>query len=171
MATNLEPDVKPIVDMRDRHILDLMAPKLSLQTKDLLSLLGISLDWGPARIRKHLRAEFHKWNSRISGLEGDRREKAGHLLSLITKAYQKYKKVGDQHQHIFALLNPKLPLKTEDSLSLLGISSDWDSARIQKHLRVEFHKWNSRITRLEGDRHEKAKYLLSQITKAYQKYK
>jgi tellurite resistance protein len=47
---------------------------------------------------------------------------------------------------------------------LLGIQADWDSERIKRHLRLEFQKWNNRISHLpEGRERDNAQRMLDMI--------
>ena len=53
-------------------------------------ILGIKPDWDAEKIRKHLLAEFRKWNSRLPALpEGSERDNAQRMLELIAKARKK----------------------------------------------------------------------------------
>jgi len=54
---------------------------------------------------------------------------------------------------------------------VLGIESDWDTATIKRHLRIEFQKWNDRINTLaEGEERDNAQQMLNLISEARQKY-
>ncbi len=54
---------------------------------------------------------------------------------------------------------------------LLGISGDWDSETIKRHLRTEFQKWNNRLTTLpEGEERDSAQRMLDTISEARRKY-
>ena len=55
--------------------------------------------------------------------------------------------------------------------TILGIEDDWSNDRIKKHLRLEFQKWNNRITTLsEGEDRENAQLILNRISEARKKY-
>ena len=53
--------------------------------------LGIDPSWSKEKIRKHLRSEFKKWNSRINNLS-DKTERANaqSRLDMISKARELY---------------------------------------------------------------------------------
>lgn len=54
---------------------------------------------------------------------------------------------------------------------LLGIEADWDTKKIQAHLRSEFQKWNNRLSSLpEGDERNNAQAMLEMIAEARRKY-
>lgn len=54
-------------------------------------VLGINPSWDGERIKKHLLAEFRKWNGRLNTLpEGCERENAQHMLNLIAEARKKH---------------------------------------------------------------------------------
>jgi len=63
-------------------------------------------------------------------------------------------------------------LSHESSIEeLLGIEPDWDVEHIKKHLRVEFQKWNNRLTALaEGDERNNAQRMLELVSEARKKY-
>jgi tellurite resistance protein len=55
--------------------------------------------------------------------------------------------------------------------TLLGISDDWDKEQVNKHLRVEFQKWNSRLNTLSSDdERANAQKMLDAIAEAKSKY-
>jgi len=55
---------------------------------------------------------------------------------------------------------------------LLGIDLNWDTSRIQKHLRKEYNKWNGRLNTLpEGKARESAQSMLDMIGKAFNDYR
>ena len=54
-------------------------------------VLGIDPSWNSERIKKHLLAEFRKWNGRLNTLpEGSERDNAQHMLNLIAEAKKKH---------------------------------------------------------------------------------
>ena len=54
-------------------------------------VLGINPSWDVERIKKHLLAEFRKWNGRLNTLpEGSERDNAQHMLNLIAEAKKKH---------------------------------------------------------------------------------
>lgn len=54
---------------------------------------------------------------------------------------------------------------------LLGIDPRWDTNQIKAHLRVEFQKWNNRVTALpEGAERENAQRMLDAIAEARKRY-
>jgi len=90
MAASLGLNPERVRDIRDRKILEL--GDRSDSSTSIEEFLGIDSSWDRAKIKKHLRAEFHKWNSRFNALpEGPKREKAQHMLDMISEANQKYR--------------------------------------------------------------------------------
>jgi tellurite resistance protein len=54
---------------------------------------------------------------------------------------------------------------------ILGILPEWDNDHVRKHLRVEFQKWNNRMSHLsEGQERSNAQRMLDAIAEARQKY-
>lgn len=59
----------------------------------------------------------------------------------------------------------------EDDFSLLGIDPEWDSDKVQSHLRSEFRKWNARLNNMSSqDDRAHAQYMLDLIGRARAKY-
>lgn len=77
----LEIDEDKMRSMRDQHI-----PANIISTdddKDVDSLLGIKKSMSDSEIKKHLRAEYRKWNSLANHPDKEKREQAEHMLKLI----------------------------------------------------------------------------------------
>jgi tellurite resistance protein len=89
VADALGLDFDEIERMRDQKIIALDS-RVSDEV-DIETLLGIEDDWDPERMRKHLTAEFQKWNDRLNTLdEGEERDNAQAMLGRIAEARQKY---------------------------------------------------------------------------------
>lgn len=89
IALALDLDFAEIEKMRDQRIIGLDS-RVSDQA-GIDDLLGIEPSWDVDRIKGHLRAEFHKWNNRITTLsEGEERDNAQRMLNLIAEARKKY---------------------------------------------------------------------------------
>lgn len=85
----LDLDFDEIEKMRDQKIIGLNT-SLSHQVS-VEELLGIEDDWEVDKIKKHLTAEFQKWNNRLNALnEGDERDNAQRMLELVAEARKKY---------------------------------------------------------------------------------
>lgn len=85
----LDLDVRELEALRDQKIVGLDGTVS--RGGSIEDVLGIEPDWDRARINAFLRAEFQKWNNRLSALpEGDERNNAQTMLDLIAKARQKY---------------------------------------------------------------------------------
>lgn len=55
--------------------------------------------------------------------------------------------------------------------NILGIEPDWPAEHVNKHLRIEFQKWNNRLNTLEdGEERENAQLMLDRISEARKKY-
>ena len=82
-------DTRDIAKLRDRKIVDLeIDNKVNTSIEELL---GINADWDPPKIKRHLRKEHKKWNSRLNTVpEGKARENAQKMLNLISEAYKNY---------------------------------------------------------------------------------
>ncbi|MGI9296734.1 MAG: TerB family tellurite resistance protein [Gammaproteobacteria bacterium] len=90
VARALELDMREVEKMRDKTVVEMGAD--FSEDGGAENLLGIDPNWDEARIRKHLRAEFVKWNGRLESLPaGEAREKAQRMLDLIA---QERKKIG-----------------------------------------------------------------------------
>jgi hypothetical protein len=89
VAKSLRLDAKEVERIRDIKIVGFLT-ELSRQVR-IEDLLGISSQWSANEIKRHLRAEFQKWNNRINTLpEGDERENAQRMLDAISEARSKY---------------------------------------------------------------------------------
>jgi hypothetical protein len=89
VANALNLDLKEIERITDLKIVGL-SDKLSKEVR-VEDLLGIDPRWDAQQIRRHLRAEFNKWNNRLSTLpEGDERNNAQRMLHAISEASRKY---------------------------------------------------------------------------------
>ncbi len=85
----LELDFDEIEKMRDNKIVGLKT-NLGKQAS-IEDILGIEADWDETKIKKHLLAEFQKWNNRLNTLaEGDERTNAQQMLDLVAEARKKY---------------------------------------------------------------------------------
>jgi tellurite resistance protein len=83
----LDLDIQELERLRDLKMMNLSA---EVGTENS-SLLGIDPDWSDDQIKKHLRAEFKKWNARINNLEpGSDKDHAQKMLDLIGEARNKY---------------------------------------------------------------------------------
>ena len=83
----LELDTSELERLRD---LKMMSLSSEIGT-DNSSLLGIDPDWSDDKIKKHLRAEFKKWNARLNNLQsGADKQHAQKMLDLIGEARNKY---------------------------------------------------------------------------------
>ena len=82
-------DTRDIAKLRDRKIVDLEIDNKA--NASIEELLGINDDWDPPKIKRHLRKEHKKWNSRLNTVpEGKARENAQRMLNLISEAYKNY---------------------------------------------------------------------------------
>jgi hypothetical protein len=89
VAEALELDFDEIKKLQDQKIIGLDTSVTSHASIE--DLLGIEGDWDIARIKKHLRVEFQKWNNRLNTLaEGEERNNAQRMLDLIAEARKKY---------------------------------------------------------------------------------
>jgi hypothetical protein len=89
VAESLGIDSNELEKIRDKQI-------VKLQTKaddvDIESLLGIDPSNSKEDIKKQLKKEYIKWNSRINSLsEGEEKDNAQQMLDLIAKARDKLK--------------------------------------------------------------------------------
>ena len=87
----LHLDYEEVAKIRDLKIvgLDTAAPA---QQASVEELLGIKGSWDKARIKRHLRGEFQKWNNRLNVLEeGPARENAQQMLDRIADLHKKYR--------------------------------------------------------------------------------
>ena len=89
VADALGIDSKELEKIRDKQI-------IKLQTKaddvDIESLLGIDPSNSKEDIKKQLKKEYIKWNSRMNSLsEGEEKDNAQQMLDLIAKARDKLK--------------------------------------------------------------------------------
>lgn len=89
IGTASKIDTGDIAKLRDRKIVDL---EIDNKVKTSIEeLLGIDADWDSAKIKRHLRKEHKKWNSRLNTVpEGKARENAQRMLNLISEAYKGY---------------------------------------------------------------------------------
>ena len=89
VAQALDLDMDEISKMRDQSIVSLdnkVGDHASIEV-----ILGIEQDWTNAQVRKHLNAEFQKWNNRLSALpEGKERDNAQLMLHKVSEARIKY---------------------------------------------------------------------------------
>ena len=85
----LSLDLDEINKMRDQKIISLdsrLSDHVSVE-----DLLGIENGWDNVRIKKHIRTEFQKWNDRLNTLaEGDERDNAQRMLTILAEAREKY---------------------------------------------------------------------------------
>lgn len=96
-------DAKEIQKLRDQKIVDLEIRNQG-QTP-IEELLGIDADWDLAKIQRHLRREYKKWNGRLNMVsEGKARQNAQIMLNRIGEAYKDYT----------SQKNPEIPAKSCD---------------------------------------------------------
>lgn len=89
VAEALELDLDEIEKLRDQKIIGLDTSVSQQASAE--ELLGIEPDWSDDEIKKHLRAEFQKWNNRLTTLpEGEERENAQRMLDLVSEARKNY---------------------------------------------------------------------------------
>jgi len=85
----LELDAAQLEKIRDAKIIAI-DPRLT-QKLPIEELLGIDVKWDRERIKAHLRAEFMKWNNRVTTLsKGEERDNAQKMLDAIAEARRKY---------------------------------------------------------------------------------
>lgn len=86
LALGLDQD--EIAKIRDQKIIKMNSTSGS--TGRVEDLLGIRSDWDEAKVKRHLRDEFQKWNNRITALPpGEERDNAQKMLDLIAEARKK----------------------------------------------------------------------------------
>jgi hypothetical protein len=89
IARSLELNMSEIEKIRDLKIVDL-ARGLT-HSESVEQLLGIDTHWDSEKIKRHLRAEFQKWNNRLTALpEGPDRDSAQRMLDAISEARKRY---------------------------------------------------------------------------------
>lgn len=89
VAEALDLNLEEIEKMRDQKIIGLDASVSDHASIE--DLLGIEAHWDKEQIKKHLRAEFQKWNNRLNTLsEGGERDNAQRMLDLIAEARKNY---------------------------------------------------------------------------------
>ncbi|MFK5984808.1 MAG: TerB family tellurite resistance protein [Pseudomonadota bacterium] len=89
IAQSLDLDMDEVAKMRDSSIVNLNANVSDHASIEIM--LGIEDHWTTDEIKKHLRAEFQKWNNRLNTLtEGDERDNAQRMLDTIAEARKKY---------------------------------------------------------------------------------
>lgn len=83
----LELDIQELERLRDLKMMNLSAEV----GMDDTSLLGIDSSWSDEQVKKHLRAEFKKWNARLNNLEpGPDKDHAQKMLDLIGETRNHY---------------------------------------------------------------------------------
>ncbi len=89
IADSSRLDTKELEKLRDHKAINFeIKPTVEVATEELL---GIDASWDQARIRRHLRMEYKKWNGRLNTIpEGKARENAQGILNMIGEAYKKY---------------------------------------------------------------------------------
>jgi hypothetical protein len=89
VAKSLDLDMSEFEKIRDAKLLQI-TPN-SANDIEVEHLLGIEAHWDVAQVRRHLRAEFQKWNNRITTLpEGHEREGAQRMIEAISEARRRY---------------------------------------------------------------------------------
>jgi tellurite resistance protein len=89
VAEALDLDLDEIEKLRDQKIIGLDVSVSHQASAE--ELLGIEPDWSEDDIKRHLRAEFQKWNNRLNTLpEGEERENAQRMLDLVSEARKNY---------------------------------------------------------------------------------
>ncbi|MDE2644313.1 MAG: hypothetical protein OXI05_00535 [Bacteroidota bacterium] len=82
-------DPRELAKLRDQKIIDFgITSRVASPTDELL---GIDSSWDVAKIRRHLRKEYRKWNGRLNTIpEGEARKNAQGVLNMIGEAYKNY---------------------------------------------------------------------------------
>jgi hypothetical protein len=89
IARSLKLDMSEIEKIRDVKIVGLASGLTHSESVE--QLLGIDADWDSEKIKRHLRAEFQKWNNRLTALpEGPERDSAQRMLDAISEARSRY---------------------------------------------------------------------------------
>ena len=89
VAAALHLDMKEIESMRDQKIVGLKSSATNHASIEVM--LCIEESWSDDQIKRHLRAEFQKWNNRLNTLsEGGERDNAQLMLDQISQARKKY---------------------------------------------------------------------------------
>ena len=87
IADALELNMQEIQRIKDLKIVKVQATSGSASIEDLL---GILPEWDDAKVNKHLRDEFQKWNNRLNTLpEGNERDNAQRMLDAIAESRRK----------------------------------------------------------------------------------
>lgn len=92
IADVFELDVDELQRLKDQRLVSIDVSDAFEASQDGMNeALGIDPSWPKEKIRKHLRAEFKKWNSRINNLTDEaERANAQSRLDLISKAREMY---------------------------------------------------------------------------------
>jgi hypothetical protein len=89
ICDSLELDFDEVQKLKDVRLKDL---KMRVtEDTSLEELIGIQPDWDNDKIKKHIRNEFKKWNSRLTSSKNeDERNNAQEKLNLIAELRKKY---------------------------------------------------------------------------------
>jgi len=89
ICNSLELDFDEVQKLKDVRLKDL---KMRItEDTSLEELIGIQPDWDNVQIKKHIRNEFKKWNSRLTSSKNeDERNNAQEKLNLIAELRKKY---------------------------------------------------------------------------------
>jgi len=89
IAEALDLDFDEVQKMRDVALIGL--DQAATQQTSMEELLEIDPQWPRAKIKRHLMKLFQKWNNRLNTLpEGQEREQAQYMLTLIGQARRQY---------------------------------------------------------------------------------
>lgn len=109
----LDVDEKKMRSMRDQHIPANIIS--SNDDKDIDSLLGIEKSMSNSEIKKHLRAQYRKWNSLANHPDKEKREQAEYMLKLI----------GERRSQLTEIESPRsLPDEKDEGANCLPDEKD-----------------------------------------------
>lgn len=93
IAKGLSLDIREFNALRDKKLLKIGSSVSTPGGASLTAeqLLGVDPSWDAARVREHLKAEFRKWNNRLSTLaEGTERDNAQKVLDAIAEVRKRH---------------------------------------------------------------------------------
>jgi hypothetical protein len=88
IARMLQVDPKTYRSLREQRIAKLS--DVGEVAGNLNTMLGITPDMSPEEVKRHLMAEYRKWNSRVSHSDEKIRARAKEMLLVIGEARAKY---------------------------------------------------------------------------------
>lgn len=88
IANMLRVDIKTYHELREQRIAKLT--DVGEVSGNLNTMLGITGDMSPEEVKKHLTAQYRKWNSRVSHSDEKVRKRASEMLLLIGEARAKF---------------------------------------------------------------------------------